>query len=139
EQLWYYASMPQAKRWDQRAWIAQWYSSLAHLGMSVQILHPNKPWPSDLAMIVAPGIQMVDDALVKQFDDYAANGGNLILTCRTALMDRNGQLFEGPLAKPIIPLIGGTIEAYDGLPADTFGGVELDGKRFKWGAWADLL
>jgi beta-galactosidase len=54
-------------------------------------------------------------------------------------MDRSGQLFEGPIGKPILPLIGGTIEAYDSLPDDTWGAVELDGKKHPWGVWADLL
>jgi beta-galactosidase len=54
-------------------------------------------------------------------------------------MDRHGQLFEGPLAKPILPLIGGSIEAYDGLPEEGFGQIEMDGAKFKWGAWGDLL
>lgn len=139
DQLWYFATLPQAKRWDQKAWLTQWYQAAARLGMRVEIIHPNRPWPKNLSMIIAPGVQMVDDELVKRFDQYATDGGQLILTCRTGLMDRNGQLFEGPLAKPILPLIGGTIEAYDGLPADTFGQVEMDGVRHKWGVWGDLL
>ncbi len=139
EQLWYFNSLPQARRWDQRKWITQWYGSLARLGFHIEIIHPKTPWPANLSMIVAPGVQMVDEPLVKQFDDYASNGGQLVLTCRTGLMDRTGQLFEGPTAAPILPLIGGTIEAYDSLPDDLLGQVEMDGVKHKWGAWADLL
>ena len=139
EQLWYYTSMPQSKRWDQKKWVTSWYGALARLAMRVEVLHPDRPWPSDLAMIVAPGLQMVDDALVKKFDAYASGGGHLVLTCRTALMDRHGQLFEGPLAAPILPLIGASIEAYDGLPEDVWGTVELDDVEHRWGAWGDLL
>ena len=139
DQLWYYTSMPQSKRWDQRKWVTSWYGALARLAMRVEVLHPDRPWPADLAMIVAPGVQMVDEALVRKFDDYASAGGHLVLTCRTALMDRNGQLFDGPLAKPILPLIGGSIEAYDGLPEDVWGTVEMDNVKHRWGAWGDLL
>jgi beta-galactosidase len=95
--------------------------------------------PGDLPIIVAPSVQMVDEALVRKFDDYASGGGHLVLTCRTALMDRTGQLWEGPTAAPIVPLIGATIEAYDGLPDETWGTVEMDGTRHRWGIWADLL
>lgn len=139
EQLWYYATLPQSKRWDQRQWLTNWYGALARLAMRVEVLHPNRPWPADLPIIVAPGVQMVDEALVGKFDDYASNGGQLVLTCRTGLMDRTGQLFEGPLAKPILPLIGASIEAYDGLPEDTWGTVDMDGVKHRWGAWGDLL
>jgi beta-galactosidase len=114
EQLWYYETLPQARRWDQARWLRTWYGAITRLGLKVRVLHPGKPWPLDLPMIVAPGLQMVDRKTVETFTDYAIGGGHLVLTCRTALMDRNGQLFEGPLARPILPLIGGSIEAYDG-------------------------
>jgi beta-galactosidase len=139
EQLWYFISLRQAKRFNDTAWITQWYGSLARTGMHIEIIHPNKPWPANLAMVVAPAIQMMDAALIKQLDEYAGGGGNLVLTCRTGLMDRTGQLFEGPIAKPIVPLIGGTIEAYDSLPETIDGQVEMDGHKYKWGAWGDLL
>jgi len=109
------------------------------LGLPVRILRPDMEMPGDLPIIVAPSVQMVDEALVRKFDDYASGGGHLVLTCRSALMDRTGQLWEGPTAAPIVPLIGATIEAYDGLPDETWGTVEMDGTRHRWGIWADLL
>jgi beta-galactosidase len=107
--------------------------------LRVKILRPDSPWPADLKMIVAPGMQMADDALVKRWEQYVQAGGHLILSCRTALMDRRGQLWEGPLAAPIQTLIGGVIEAYDCLPEAKFGEVEMDGKRYPWGTWGDIL
>jgi beta-galactosidase len=139
EQLYYYATLPQAKRWHQPHWLGLWYAAAARLGLRVKILHPKKAWPQNLAMIVAPGLQMVDDEDVKQLESYAAGGGHLVLTCRTALMDRNGQLFEGHTAAPILPLICSEIEAYDSLPKNVWGQVDLDGKKYAWGVWGDLL
>jgi len=116
EQHWYYMTMPQAKRWNYAAVVQGWHSAAARMGLNVRILHPRQPWPEGLKLIVAPAMQMVDDALVKRFDDFAAAGGHLVLTCRTGVMDRDGQLWEGPAAMPILPLIGTRIEAYDSLP-----------------------
>ncbi|HEX8523941.1 MAG TPA: beta-galactosidase [Tepidisphaeraceae bacterium] len=139
EQMWYYATLPQAKRWHQPHWLTLWYAAAARLGLRVKILHPKKAWPQNLAMIVVPGMQMVDPGDVKQLHDYAAAGGHLVLTCRTALMDRTGQLHDGHWAQPILDLICAEIEAYDSLPSNTWGQVELDGKKFSWGVWGDLL
>jgi beta-galactosidase len=139
EQLWWFKILPQAKRWDYARLVRQWYGAFSRLGLSVKILRPGQEWPADLPLIVAPGLQMVDPALIDQMTKYAATGGHLLLTCRTALMDRTGQLFDGPIAKPIQPLIGGSIEAYDGLPQGSLGQVELDGKKYPWGVWGDLL
>ena len=43
------------------------------------------------------------------------------------------------MAQPILDLIGGEIEAYDSLPPETWGHVEMDGKKHPWGVWGDLL
>lgn len=139
EQLWYYQSLPQAKRWDYQQWLQSWYGACARQGLAVKILHPDTPWPQGLKLILAPGVQMVDEKLIARLTEYTENGGHVLLTCRTALMDRRGQLWEGPTAAPILPLINSTIEAYDSLPEGKFGEIEFDGKKYKWGVWGDLL
>src|SRR5690606_4545402 len=86
-----------------------------------------------------PGVQMVSEAMINSWRVYLAAGGNLLITCRTALMDMNGQFFEGPLAAPIAVLIGGSIDAYDCLPEGLAGQVEMDDVQYPWGVWGDLL
>ena len=139
EQFWHYSGLVQARRWNYGTLLRYWYGALSRLGLKVQILHQGKPIPAGLRMIVCPGMQMVDDSFIQELKKYVSTGGNLVLTCRTALMDKTGQLFEGPVAAPILPLIGGTVEAYDSLPDNTFGKVELDDKQYLWGVWGDLL
>jgi beta-galactosidase len=139
EQLWYFKTLPQTRRWDQASWLAAWYGAICRAGLHVKILRPDSNWPSDLKMIVAPGVQMVDAALVDRWEQYALGGGHLVLTCRTGLMDRRGQLWEGPTASPILKLLGGSIEAYDSLPEGKLAEVEMDGKRYPWGVWGDIL
>ncbi len=139
EQMWYFMSLPQSKKWKQDVFLRQWYGAIARLGLKVRILLPNHPWPAGLKFIIAPGVQMIEDELVRRFSDFASAGGHLLLTCRTALMDRNGQLWEGPLAAPILPLIGAAITGYDGLPDDLLGKIEFGGKTFQWNVWGDLL
>lgn len=132
--------MPQSRRWEYGRLLQLWYGALTRLGLAVKVLRADQKtdWPA-LPMIVAPAMQMVDDGLIGQMTRYAASGGHLVLTCRTALMDRTGRLFEGPVGAPILPLIDGSIDAYDGLPDQSMGAVEMDGKRYAWGVWGDLL
>jgi beta-galactosidase len=139
EQLWYYATLPQAKRWNQPTHVTNWYGAIARLGYKVKVLHPRDPIPADLPVVVAPGVQMVDPAWVSHWRAYAEQGGHLLLTARTALFDLTGQAWEGPTAQPIVDLIGATIEAYDGMPEDTWGNIDLDGQKLPWGVWGDLL
>ena len=139
EQLWSFKTMPQAKQWDAVAMINALYGAVARLGLPVKILHPEMPWPGDLKLIIAPALQLVDQSLIDRLDHFAAGGGHLLLTCRTALMNREAHLWEGPTAAPIVPLIGATIDSHDGMPEGHSAHVEFDGKSFRWGAWGDLV
>jgi beta-galactosidase len=139
EQFYCFDALPQASRWNQGQWLRMWYAAAARLGLSVKILHPGRDWPAEAKLIVVPSMQMMDALDARQFSDAVARGTHLLLTCRTALMDRSGQLYEGKTASLIHPLIGAEVEAYDSLPEDVFGEVELDGQKHQWGVWGDLL
>jgi len=139
DQLWWFETLPQAKRWNQTTWLKFWYSAIMRLGLKIKILRPGTPWPDDLPVIVAPGLQMMDDGVKVQMERYVNAGGHLVLTCRTGLMDRTGQMWEGPTGQPILNLIGASIDAYDGLPEGTFSKLEMDGKQLDWGVWGDHL
>jgi beta-galactosidase len=139
DQLWYYATLPQAKKWNYPAIILSYYAAVVRLGLPVKILQHDGPWPQNMPLILSPAMQMVDDKFVGRLTAYANGGGNLLLTCRTGLMDRTGQLWEGPTAAPVLSLIGATINGYDSLPEETWGQVELDGKSHRWNVWGDLL
>lgn len=137
--LWEMTGQPQARRWNQRDWLTRWYSAAMRLGLPIRVVHPDRDIPPDVKLLVAPGVQLVDAPLLQRWERFALEGGQLVLTCRTGLMDRNGQVFEAPWASAIRPLIGASIEAYDSLPVDLHGAVEFAGRRFAWGAWGDQL
>ncbi len=140
EQMWSLITQPQAKAWKFAEFIQRWYTAATRAGLNVRILQPNGEWPSELKMIVAPGIQMIDEALVKRLDDFATAGGHLVLTCRSGLMNRDGHFWEGLTAEPIVELIGARIEAYDSLPEGATGQVEvIDAGKHGWSVWGDLL
>jgi beta-galactosidase len=139
EQLWWAATLPQSRRWNQLRWMISWYSALSRLGLRILILRPGTAWPKDLPIVVAPAVQMIDDATIEQMRSYSASGGNLVLTCRTGLMDRTGQLFEGRWGKPILPMIGASIDSYDSLRDDRFGKIRFGEKDYAWGVWGDQL
>jgi beta-galactosidase len=139
EQFWEFDALPQAVRCNQPKWLTTWYAAATRLRLRVRILHPKRDWPAELKLIVAAGMQMVDDRDVLQMKTYVEGGGHLVLTCRTALMDRTGHLWQDKTAAPILDLIGGEIAAYDALPEDCTGEVAMDRKKYSWSVWADLL
>ena len=86
-----------------------------------------------------PAYELADSALVKKWSDYAANGGHLIITCRTATKDRAGHFWEGESAAPISRLIGAHVKATDMLSAYAKGDILMKSVHYTWNNWADLL
>jgi len=88
---------------------------------------------------VAPAYQMVDRELIDKLKKYVENGGNLVLTCRTGLKDRNGHFFEAPWGDAITSLIGAKISMYDELSAETKANVRFNEVNYAWNVWGDIL
>ena len=67
------------------------------------------------------------------------NGGNLVLTCRTAQKDRYGRLPEAPFGSMITPLTGNEMNFYDLLLPEDPGTVVMNGKQYEWNTWGEIL
>ncbi len=94
---------------------------------------------SDYPVVIAPTYQLADKELVDKWISYVKNGGNLILTCRTAQKDRYGRLPEAPFGSMITPLTGNEMNFYDLLLPENPGTVVIDGKEYIWNTWGEIL
>ncbi|MBV8552180.1 MAG: beta-galactosidase [Acidobacteriaceae bacterium] len=135
---WDISNHPQTTRWDTVAHWMRYYRALKSAGAPVDVLTPDRDF-SQHPFVIAPAYQLVDAELIQRFQNYVQNGGNLILTCRTGQKDPRGHLWEAAWAAPVYPLIGAKIPIYDVLPVSVDGNVELNGKRYAWGSWGDIL
>jgi beta-galactosidase len=138
ESRWNIDDHKQNVRWDSMEHILKQYRALKRLGCPVDVITEDKdfkPYP----FLVVPACQLVDEKLVQRWKDYVEQGGHLILTCRTGQKDRNGHLWEGPWAAPILDLIGAKIRFYDTLPEPHVGKVKAGKQTFDWVSWAEVL
>lgn len=94
---------------------------------------------SKYKVVIVPAYEMVDSALVKKWNYYVANGGQLIITCRTATKDRMGHFWEAEIAAPISGLIGAHVKATDMLSNYAKGDILMKSNHYNWNNWADLL
>ena len=138
ENRWDLDNHKQTTRWDTMGHELKYYRALKRLGCPVDVITEDKDF-SSYPFLIAPAYQLVDDALVQRWTQYAENGGHLVLTCRTGEKDRRGHLWEAPWAGPIHNLIGASIPAYDDLPGDLTAKVRAGGKLYDWAAWGEQL
>jgi len=90
-------------------------------------------------VVIAPAYQMMDNTLLSSWQKYVENGGNLVLSCRTGLKDRNGHFMEASWSARITGLIGVKIAMNDMLDSKMKAKISFNGNSFIWNIWADIL
>ncbi len=138
ENYWTIDRQKQTWQWDSWDYPIKFLEIAKSFGAPVDII----PGTADLSkykFVIVPAYEMVDTALVKKWEEYAANGGHLMITCRTATKDRRGHFWEAALAAPISRLIGAQVKATDMLSNYAKGDILRGSVHYSWNNWADLL
>lgn len=138
ENVWETSVQPQTFQWNQKAFNFKYYNALKSLSVPVSFVKEGDNL-SDYPFVVVPAYQMVDKDIIEQWTQYVQNGGNLILTVRTGLKNKNSHFFEGPWADAITKLIGARITMNDMLNSQMNAKVTIDDKVFEWNNWGDML
>lgn len=138
ENYWSIDRQKQNRTWDTFKHVDKYYRALKSYGAPVDFISEEKDF-SRYPVLVVPAYQLVDEALVKRWKEYVMEGGNLVLTCRTAQKDRMGRLPEAPFGSMISELTGDKIEFYDLLLPDLPGIVRMDGYDYNWNTWGEIL
>lgn len=138
DNVWETAIQPQTAQWNEKAHITKYYSSLKSLSVPVDIVGEDCNL-SAYKVIVAPAYQMMDNTLLSSWQKYVENGGNLVLSCRTGLKDRNGHFMEASWSARITGLIGAKIAMNDMLDSKIKAKISFNGNIFLWNIWADIL
>jgi beta-galactosidase len=107
--------------------------ALAH---SVDIVSPTADL-SQYKLVVAPGLNVISDAVAKNLISYVQNGGNLVLGQRSGMKDDDNALQPERQPGPLAELLGGRVDQFYAL----LNPVPVSGA---WGSgdtkvWSELL
>ena len=138
ENYWAIERQKQTWQWDTWNYPIKFLEIVKSLGAPAAIV-PETADLSKYPFVIVPAYQMVDSVLVKKWHEYAANGGHLIITCRTGTKDRLGHFWEAEKAAPLSGLIGAHVKATDMLSSHTRGDVLMKSAHYTWNNWAELL
>ena len=128
------------QQWDTWDHYYSYYQKLKTMGAPVTFIQETDEFDVEkYPFMIAPAYEMVDDALIAKWEQYVANGGNLILTSRSGMKDNNSHLWEALLQQPIWNLIGAKVDAFDQLAPGEEGKVAFDGEMYVWKTWGDQL
>ena len=138
ENYWSIDRQKQNVTWNTFAHVDKYYRTLKSYAAPVDFISEEKDF-SQYPVMIVPAYQLADKELVARWKKYVEEGGNLVLTCRTAQKDRFGRLPEAPFGSMIDELTGNHMEFYDLLLPQDPGQVRMDGKIYTWNTWGEIL
>ena len=138
ENSWSIERQKQNVTWNTLGHIEKYYRTLKSFGAPVDFVSEDKDL-TDYPVVIVPAYQLADKELVAKWKAYVEQGGNLVVTCRTAQKDRYGRLPEAPFGAMLTPLTGDEMEFYDLLLPEAPGILSMDGKEYTWNTWGEIL
>lgn len=138
ENYWSIDRQKQNATWNTFAHVDKYYRTLKSYAAPVDFISEEKDF-SQYPVMIVPAYQLADKELVARWKKYVEEGGNLVLTCRTAQKDRFGRLPEASFGSMIDELTGNHIEFYDLLLPQDPGQVKMDRKVYTWNTWGEIL
>ncbi len=119
--------------------VMTYYAPLFKRNISIDFAHPE----SDLSrykLVVAPNLYLVDDHAVENIHRYVENGGNLVMSFFSGIVDENDHVRLGGYPAPFRELLGLVIEEH--IPfaetqSNTF--CTNDGRQFACSLWGEVI
>lgn len=138
ENLWDHNRQPQNSQWNLWNHTLKYHKALKKLGVPVDYIAETDQF-SSYSMLIVPAYQAVDSMLVLKWKEFAEQGGDLVITCRTATKTCDGHFWEAGWGAPIYDLIGASVEAYDMLPSNQNASVMMNDINYDWNKWGELI
>ncbi len=138
DNLWSLSRQGQTSEWNTLSFIQKYLEITKSFGAPTAIVYENENL-NDYNVVIIPAFELVDDVLIKKWTNYVKQGGNLVLTLRTGVKDRNGHLFKSAYGEKIYPLIDAKIEYFDQLLPNIKGTILSNNEEYYWNNWADLI
>ncbi|MFB0621090.1 beta-galactosidase [Streptomyces sp. AGS-58] len=107
-----------------------WYTALLNVGVRADVVPAGTPLDG-YGMVIAPVLHVVPATLAKELTRYAENGGHLVTTYFSGIVDENDHVWLGGYPGALRDLLGIRVEEFGPLPDGER--VTLDG-----GLTADL-
>lgn len=116
-----------------------YYQPLFERNITVDFVHPE----SDLSryrLVIASNLYLVNEASAKNINQYVENGGTLLMSFFSGIVDENEHIRLGGYPAPFRDLLGLVIEEYvpySEMQSNTF--CTTDGKQFSCSFWSDVI
>jgi beta-galactosidase len=128
----------QTTEWNTEGHFLKYYKAAKSFGAPVDFVRDTTNF-ANYPLLIVPAYEMIDQAMIDKLTKYAENGGNLVMSCRTGIMDRDGHLWEAKFYQPMWKLFGAEVQSYDLLMPQSPDKIKFNNQEYAWTSWGDLL
>jgi beta-galactosidase len=115
------------------------YKPLYDRNITVDFAHPE----SDLSrykLVIAPNLYLVNDNAAKNINQYVENGGTLLMSFFSGIVDENEHIRLGGYPAPFCEMLGLVVEEYAAYSEKQSNAIRTkDGKQFQCTFWSDVI
>jgi beta-galactosidase len=121
------------------AQLYKYYKPLFERNITLDFAHPE----SDLSpykLVIVPNLYLVNDASAQNINQYVQNGGTLLMSFFSGIVDENEHICLGGYPAPFRDMLGLLIEEYvpySETQSNTF--RTTDGKKFSCSLWSEVI
>jgi len=138
ESMWALHNERHTPEFDYWAHLRTHYRALRARGAAVDVV----PADADLgkySAVVAPALHLVSDGRAERLAGYAAGGGELLLTVRSATKDSNDTLREELAPGPLADALGARVTQHESPAPGVETRVSYDGAEYDYRTWGEWL
>ena len=116
-----------------------YYKPLFERNITVDFVHPESEL-SKYKLVMAPNLYLVNDTSVKNINQYVENGGHLVMTFFSGIVDENEHIHLGGYPAPFKDMLGLSVEEYVPYTETQTNSIRTtDGDQFQCTFWADVI
>ena len=115
------------------------YAPLFKRNITVDFAHPESDL-SQYKLVIAPNLYLVTERAAENVNHYVENGGNLVMSFFSGIVDENEQIRLGSDPDPFHEMLGLVVEEYapySETQSNTF--CTTDAKQFSCSLWSDVI
>ncbi len=116
-----------------------YYAPFFKRNSTVDFAHPEADL-SRYKLVIAPNLYLVTDAAVANINHYVENGGTLLMSFFSGIVDENEHIRLGGYPAPFREMLGLVVEEFAPYAETQSNSIcTTDGKQFKCSFWSDVI
>lgn len=138
DSLWALSSELHTPDYDYWGHIRAYYRALRARSVTVDLV-PTSTDLSNYAAIITPSLHLVDEELAARLADFAADGGELLMTARTAMKDEHDKLRDELAPGPLAEALGAHVVQHESLAPGIETRASYNGEIYEYQIWGEWL